>query len=59
VLGRRGGIGHILVYFEEKDKLVVDDKIQIKTWGRGLEPLDYSDVRIYSIAPKLFENYLL
>ncbi|MBO8160497.1 MAG: DUF4438 domain-containing protein [Thermosipho sp. (in: Bacteria)] len=56
VIGKHGGIDHILVYFEEKDKLVVGDKIQIKAWGQGLELLDYPDVRIYNIDPELFEK---
>ncbi|SHH18671.1 DUF4438 domain-containing protein [Thermosipho atlanticus] len=56
VIGKHGGIQHILIYFENKEKLMIGDKILIKAWGQGLELLDYPDVKVFNIDPELFER---
>lgn len=58
VTGMHGGIDHVLVYFDEEtlEELAIDDKIQIKAYGQGLQLIDYPDVHIMSIDPELFEK---
>lgn len=56
--GMHGGIDHVLVYFDEEtlENLSIDDKIQIKAYGQGLQLTDYPDVHMMSIDPDLFEK---
>jgi hypothetical protein len=56
VIGKHGGINHVLVHFPDKEKLSVGDKILIKAWGQGLKLTDYPDVAVYNIDPELFER---
>lgn len=58
VTGMHGGIDHVLVYFDEEtlENLSIDDKIQIKAYGQGLQLTDYPDVHMMSIDPDLFEK---
>ncbi|MGC8820405.1 MAG: DUF4438 domain-containing protein [Fervidobacterium sp.] len=56
VIGKHGGIDHVLIWFPEKEKLAVGDKIQIKSWGQGLELVDYPDIKLFNIDPNLFEK---
>lgn len=58
VIGKHGGIDHVLIEFKEEDleKMAVDDKILIKAWGQGLKLLDYPDVEVMNIDPRLFLN---
>ncbi|HPT58510.1 MAG TPA: DUF4438 domain-containing protein [Fervidobacterium sp.] len=56
VIGKHGGIDHVLVWMPDKEKLVLGDKIQIKSWGQGLELNDYPDVRVFNVDPELFEK---
>lgn len=56
VIGKHGGIEHVLVQFADDDleKMAVDDKILVKAWGQGLKLLDYPDVMVMNIDPNLF-----
>lgn len=56
VTGTHGGVEHVLVYFfpEDLDKMAVDDQILIKACGQGLELLDYPEVKVMNIDPRLF-----
>lgn len=58
VTGKHGGIDHVIIYFSQKvlNKLVIGDKIQIKAQGLGLELLDYPEVTVMNIDPKLLER---
>lgn len=58
VTGTHGGIEHVLVYFEEEvlEKMTVDDKILIKSWGQGLKLEDYPKIKVLNIDPELFEK---
>jgi hypothetical protein len=56
VTGTHGGIEHVLAYFKSEDleNMAVDDKIQIKSWGQGLQLLDYPEIKVMNIDPELF-----
>lgn len=58
VTGKHGGIEHIMIYFDEDtlEKLAIDDKIQIKAHGQGLEVDKFENVKIMNIDPYLFEK---
>lgn len=58
VIGKHGGIEHVLIQFEKEDleKMAVDDKILIKGFGQGLKLLDYPDIQVMNIDPRLFLN---
>lgn len=58
VTGSHGGIDHILVYFPQEDleKMTIDDKIQIKATGLGLEIEGYEDIKVMNLDPDLFEK---
>lgn len=58
VTGLHAGVDHVIIHFEEEDmdKMSIDDKILIKSWGQGLELLDYPDIKIMNIDPELFLN---
>jgi hypothetical protein len=36
-------------------KLTIGDKIEIESWGTGLQIEGYEDVRVFSMSPSLFE----
>lgn len=59
VVGTHGGIEHTIVEFsrEDKEKMLIDDKILIKACGQGLE-IEGLEERIYvqSLDPNLFEK---
>lgn len=56
VIGKHGGIDHVLVWLPEKEKLAIGDKLQIKAWGQGLELIDYPAIKLFNIDPELFEK---
>ncbi|OWZ84904.1 DUF4438 domain-containing protein [Natranaerobius trueperi] len=58
VTGKHGGIEHVLVHFDEDtlDKLAIDDKITIKSYGTGLRLTDHPDVIVKNLDPDLFEK---
>ncbi len=58
VIGKHGGIDHIMIHFdgETKEKLVIGDKIQVKAWGQGLILEDSPGVKVYNIDPELLEG---
>jgi hypothetical protein len=47
----------VIVDFPPEDlkKLVIGDKVEIATWGTGLEIEGFEDVRVLSTSPDLFE----
>jgi len=59
VTGSHGGVEHVMVYFDQDvlEKMTLDDKILVKGHGQGLKLLDYPDVKVMSIDPKLFEKW--
>ena len=58
VTGSHGGIDHVMIYFPEEDleKMAIDDKIQIKANGLGLEIEGYEDITVMNLDPNLFEK---
>ncbi len=59
VTGKHGGIEHVLIDFEPEilDKILIDDKVMIKTYGLGLKILDFPEVRVMNIDPRLLEKF--
>ena len=58
VTGMHGGIEHVLTYFPQEDleKMAIDDRIQIKSWGQGLAIEGHDDVICMNLDPNLFEK---
>lgn len=58
VIGKHGGINHVLLHFKQevKEKMVIGDKIQVVGWGQGLVLEDYPGVRVYNIDPDLLDK---
>lgn len=55
VTGKHGGIEHVLIDFPEStlNKLAIGDKIQIESYGQGLEILDFPQIKVMNISPEL------
>ncbi|HEC79549.1 MAG TPA: DUF4438 domain-containing protein [candidate division WOR-3 bacterium] len=58
VTGHHGGAEHVMIDFPDSvlEKLTHDDKIMIKGYGQGLKLLDYPDVVIYNLDPRLLRK---
>ncbi|MBL6990380.1 MAG: DUF4438 domain-containing protein [Bacteriovoracaceae bacterium] len=58
VTGHHGGCQHVIIDFDHKtlDALTYDDKIMITSHGVGLEIEEFSEVKIFSLAPSLFKK---
>lgn len=58
VTGKHGGCEHVLIDFKPEilDKLAIGDKIQIKSFGVGLEFSDFNGVKIFNIDPALLKK---
>ncbi|MGB9681842.1 MAG: DUF4438 domain-containing protein [bacterium] len=56
VTGKHGGIDHILIDFSDDilEKLFIGDRVQIESFGQGLELLDNPKIKIMNISPELF-----
>jgi hypothetical protein len=57
VTGKHGGIEHVIVDFplETLEKLMIGDKILIKSYGLGLRLLDFPDVKVMNLDPCFLE----
>lgn len=57
VTGHHGGVEHVLIDFDDDtlEKMSVDDKILIESFGQGLKLLDYPHIRIYNLDPRVLE----
>ncbi len=55
VTGKHGGIEHVLVDFphEVMEKLLIGDRILIKAFGIGLKLLDFPNVKVLNMDPRL------
>jgi len=51
------GTGHVLVYFPKRviERISVGDRIQIRASSHGLQLLDYPDVRVTNLGPRLLK----
>lgn len=58
VTGTHGGIEHVMIYFPQEDleKMAIDDRIQIKANGLGLEIEGHEEVLVMNLDPNLFKK---
>lgn len=58
VLGQHGGSEHLIVDFpaKVKKKLTYDDKIMVRAHGQGLRLLDFPEVTLFNLDPKLLQK---
>ncbi|MDF9824963.1 hypothetical protein M2475_001418 [Breznakia sp. PF5-3] len=58
ITGTHGGIEHAFVYFDEDtlDLLNGDESMLIKGFGQGLELLDYPNIKVLNLDPKLLSK---
>jgi len=58
VTGSHGGIDHVLIHFKQEDleKMGIEDKILIKSYGQGLQMDGYEDVFVMNMDPGLLEK---
>ncbi|MBD3412829.1 MAG: DUF4438 domain-containing protein [Candidatus Aminicenantes bacterium] len=56
-IGRHAGSDDLVWFPEEiKEKLTIDDRIQVRARGVGLQIQDFEDVRVNKLSPVLLEN---
>jgi len=57
VTGKHGGIEHVLVDFpwETLEKLMIGNKILIKSYGLGLRLLDFPEIKVMNMDPNFLE----
>ena len=57
VTGTHGGIEHVIIDYTlaQKELMAIGDKIQIRSYGQGLQLLDYPQVRVMNCDPDLLE----
>lgn len=55
VTGMHGGIEHVIMDFADEDleKMVIEDKVLIKSFGQGLTFVDYPGITIRNLDPNL------
>ncbi len=58
VTGSHGGAEHVLIDFSDRDldKLVVGDKIQIRSYGLGLKIKNFDDIKLSNVDPKFIKK---
>jgi hypothetical protein len=58
VTGHHGGAEHVMIDFSDATlgKMSLDDKILIKGFGQGLKLLDYPDIAVYNLDPRLIRK---
>jgi len=58
VTGKHGGIEHVLVDFPlpAMEKMVIGDKIMVKSFGVGLKLIDFPDVKVMNLSPDFLEK---
>ncbi len=59
VTGMHGGAEHVMIDFDDETliDMTVEDKIMIHAYGQGLRLLDYPDIKVYNLAPKVLEKW--
>lgn len=57
VTGTHGGIEHVIIDFtpEQMEKMVVGDKIQVRTFGQGLVLSEFPGIKTMNLDPDLLE----
>ena len=58
VVGKHGGIDHVMIHFDDAtlEKLLIDDKIQVKACGQGMKLDNHPDVVLRSLSPELLDK---
>ncbi len=58
VLGHHGGSEHVMIDFARDvlEQMTYDDKIIIRTRGQGLKLIDYPDIKLYNLDPRLLNK---
>lgn len=58
VTGKHGGCEHLITYFPEDvlEKMIIGDKVLIKSFGTGLEIEGFEDVHVMNLDPDLLEK---
>jgi hypothetical protein len=61
VTGKHGGVDHVLVDLapEVLRQLRIGDRLQIYSYGLGLQLLDYPDIRVSNCSPALLQRWRL
>ncbi len=59
VTGKHGGIEHVLVDFplEVLENLMLGDRLLVKAYGTGLKLLDFPDIKVLNMDPRLLEAW--
>lgn len=58
VTGKHGGIEHVLVDFQPEvlERLAIGDKVQVRSWGQGLQIDGFPGVRVMNLDPDLLDR---
>ena len=58
VTGTHGGIEHVILYFPEDalEKMNIGDKVNVKSFGQGLQLLDYPDISVMNLDPAVLKK---
>lgn len=58
VTGKHGGAEHVMVYFpsEALDKMIIGDKVLIKSFGTGLKIEGFPEVHLMNLDPDLLDK---
>lgn len=58
VIGTHGGVEHVIIDFPSAvlEKLTLDDKFLIKSFGQGLELTDHPEILCYNLSPALLKK---
>ncbi len=59
ITGKHGGIEHVLVDFpsEVLENLLLGDRILVKAYGTGLKLLDFPEIKVLNVDPRLLEAW--
>ncbi|MDP2900691.1 MAG: DUF4438 domain-containing protein [Candidatus Bathyarchaeota archaeon] len=57
VVGKHGGIEHVMVDFPQEvmERLVIEDRVQIRACGVGLKLTDLPEVKVYNLSPEFLD----
>lgn len=58
ITSKHGGINHVIAYFDKAvlEKLNVNDRIAIKAYGQGCKLIDYPDITVMNLDPRLLHQ---
>lgn len=57
VTGKHGGVENVLIDFtrDQMEKMAIGDKIQVMSWGQGLQLINFPGVTILNLDPDLLD----